>query len=80
MYFDCANVVHNIAEGSSKEGRPAVLNGNTFDYLNVNECGYGFRATFYPKFVKLTTITDRESLDCFGANSAFDGIYLKVKQ
>ncbi len=80
VYFDCSNVVNNIAEGSSEQGRPAVLNGNTFDYLNVNECGYGFRATFYPKFVVLTTITDAESLGCFGAHSAFDGIYLKVKQ
>ncbi len=80
VYFDCGNVVNNIAEGSSENGRPAVLNGNVFEYQNVNECGYGFRATFYPKFVVLETITDAETLGCFGAHSAFDGIYLKVKQ
>jgi hypothetical protein len=30
--------------------------------------------------VVLNTISDNESLDCFGAFSSFDGIYIKVKQ
>jgi hypothetical protein len=72
--------VRNIAEGKSEEGRPAVLNGNVFEYRNVNECGYGFKATFYPKFVVLSSITEGETLNCFGAFSAFDGIYIKVKK
>jgi hypothetical protein len=51
-----------------------------FEYRNVNECGYGFKATFYPKFVVLSSITEGETLNCFGAFSAFDGIYIKVKK
>ena len=80
VHFECSNVVRNIAEGKSEEGRPAVLNGNKFEYRDVNECGYGFQATFYPKFVVLESITEGETLNCFGAFSAFDGIYIKVKQ
>lgn len=80
VYFECSNIVRNLAEGRSDEGRPAVLKGNMFEYHDVNECGYGFQAKFYPKFVVLKTITDNESLDCFGAFSSFDGIYIKVKQ
>jgi len=80
VHFECANVVRNIAEGKSEEGRPAVLNGNVFEYRDVNECGYGFKATFYPKFVVLDSVTEGETLDCFGAWSSFTGIYIKVKQ
>lgn len=80
VHFDCSNVRHNIATGKSENGRPAELKGNKFEYRNVNECGYGFKATFYPQFVVLKTITDRETLDCFGMGAAFDGIYIKVKQ
>lgn len=80
VHFDCGNVRHNIAEGSSEAGRPAELKGNRFEYRDVNECGYGFSATFYPRFVVLNTITDNESLECFGMGAAFDGIYIKVKQ
>ena len=80
VHFECANVANNIAEGKSEEGRPAVLQGNRFEYRNVNDCGYGFQATFYPKFVVLKSITGAETLDCFGAHSAFDGIYIKVKK
>ena len=80
MHFECANVVNNIAEGKSSEGRPAVLKGNSFEYREVNGCHYAFRAVFYPQFVVLKTISGHETLDCFGAHSAFDGIYIKVKQ
>jgi len=80
VHFECANVVRNIAEGKSEEGRPAVLNGNVFEYRDVNECGYGFKATFYPKFVVLDSVTEGETLDCFGVWSSFTGIYIKVKQ
>jgi hypothetical protein len=80
VYFECANVINNIAEGRSDDGRPAVLKGNRFEYREVNECHYGFSATFFPRFVILKTITDYETLGCFGAHSAFDGVYIKIKQ
>ena len=80
VHFECGNVRRNIAEGSSDDDRPAVLKGNKFEYLNVNECGYGFRATFFPHFVFLETITDNNSLECFGMGASFDGVYIKVKQ
>lgn len=80
VHFECGNVRHNIAEGRSDDDRPAVLNGNIFEYREVNECHYGFRATFFPRFVVLSTITDYKSLDCFGMGAAFDGVYIKVKQ
>ena len=80
VHFECTNVRHNIAEGKSDQGRPAVLKGNKFEYRHVNECGYGFKATFYQRFVMLETITGNESLECFGAGAAFDGVYIKVKQ
>ena len=80
VYFECGNVINNIAEGRSDDGRPAVLKGNRFEYREVNECHYGFSATFFPRFVILKTITDYETLSCFGAHSAFDGVYIKIKQ
>ncbi len=80
VHFECCNARHNIAEDKSEDGRPAVLNGNVFEYYEVNECHYGFRATFFPRFVVLKTITDTESLHCFGMGAAFDGVYVKVKQ
>ena len=80
VHFECGNVRHNIAEGSSDKDRPAVLKGNMFEYRDVNECGYGFRATFYKRFAYLETITGNETLDCFGMGASFDGIYIKVKQ
>lgn len=80
VHFECCNARHNIAEGQSEQGRPAVLKGNTFEYRDVNECGYAFRATFFQRFVHLKTISDNESLGCFGSGAAFDGVYIKVKQ
>ena len=80
VHFECTNVRHNIAEGKSDKGRPAELKGNRFEYRHVNECGYGFKGTFYQRFVMLQTITGNESLECFGAGAAFDGVYIKVKQ
>ena len=80
VHFECGNIRHNIAEGRSDDDRPAVLKGNVFEYQDVNECGYGFRATFFPRFVVLTTTTDYNTLDCFGAGASFDGVYIKVKQ
>ena len=73
-------VRHNIAEGQSDPDRPALLRGNMFEYNDVNECGYGFRATFYTRFAFLETITGNESLGCFGMGASFDGVYIKVKQ
>ena len=80
VHFECCNVAHNIAEGKSEEGRPAVLSGNMFEYRDVNGCGYGFSATFYPRFVVLKTISDNQSLDCFGAGASFSGVYVKIKE
>ena len=80
VHFDIGNVRHNIAEGKSDSDRPALLVGNQFEYLEVNGCHYGFRATFFPRFVVMRTITDNPSLDCFGMGAAFDGVYIKVKQ
>lgn len=79
VHFDISNVPGNIAEGKSAPGRPAVLQGNTFTYTNVNECGYGFKAIFFPRFVVLESTTDYETMGCFGAHTAFDGIYIKTK-
>lgn len=75
-----SNCPQNIAEGESEKGRPAVLSGNYFKYLNVNECGYGFEAFFYPRFVILRTVTDFESIHCFGLNATFEGAYIKTKE
>ncbi len=80
VHFECCNARHNIAEGRSTAGRPAVLHGNTFEYHEVNECHYAFRATFYSRFVRLTSISDTPTSGCFGSGAAFDGIYIKVKQ
>ncbi len=80
VHFECCNILHNIAEGSSEKERPAVLDGNVFEYLHLNECDYGFKATFFPRFVVLETITSVNSLDCFGAGASFDGFYIKTKQ
>ena len=79
VHFDISNVPGNIAEGKSAKNRPAVLKGNKFSYSDVNECGYGFQATFFPRFVRLSTTTDWETTGCFGAHTAFDGIYIKIK-
>jgi len=80
VHFECCNILHNIAEGLSEKGRPAVLEGNVFKYLHLNECDYGFKATFFPRFVVLETITSIESCYCFGAGAKFDGIYIKTQQ
>lgn len=80
VHFHISNVRHNIAEGSSEEGRPAVLNGNVFEYREVNECHYGFRAAIFPRFMVINTITDHQSLGCFGMGATFDGVYVKIKQ
>ena len=79
VHFECCNVRHNIAEGRSDDDRPAVLKDNVFEY-NDSDCDYGFRATFFPRFVVLKTITDAPSYDCFGAGATFDGVYIKIKQ
>lgn len=81
IHFDISNVPANIAEGRSEQGRPAVLHGNQFVYDHVNECGYAFKATFFKRFVVLTTVSDYgETMGCFGANAAFDGVYIMVKE
>ena len=83
LHFMVSNTPGNIAEGRSAPDRPAVLGETTHDYFfyeNVNECGYGFSAHFFKKFVVLKTTTGPETLGCFGNGVAFDGVYIKVKQ
>lgn len=83
LHFDVSNAPGNIAEGESAPDRPAVLGDYTYDwfiYNNVNECGYSFGAYFFKKFVVLQTLSGPETLGCFGAGVAFDGVYIKVKQ
>lgn len=78
--FDVVNCPHNMAIGENEPGRPAVLNGNHFTYYNVNECGYGFEAFFYKRFVVLKDLTFGDTLFCFGMGTSFDGVYIKLTQ
>ena len=85
LHFKVCNAPSNIAEGESEPNRPAELapyTYNTFEYKDVNECGYSFSAHFFKKFVvlKSTSNNDPSSLNCFGMNVAFDGVYIKTKQ
>ena len=83
LHFEVSNVPQNMAQGSSDPDRPAVLGEytyNWFEYENVNECGYGFSAHFFKKFVVLKTTTDYDTLGCFGSGVAFDGVYIKIRQ
>ena len=80
IHFNVSNCPGNIAEGSSTKGRPAVLDGPEFTYSNVNDCGYGFKATFFKKFVLLESITDYNTFRCFGMGTTFQGVYIKTKQ
>ena len=83
LHFEVSNAPGNIAEGKSAPDRPAVLGEATHDYFfyeNVNDCGYGFSAHFFKKFVVLKTTTKYDTLGCFGMGVAFDGVYMKVKQ
>ena len=83
LHFEVSNTPGNIAEGKSAPDRPAVLGEATHDYFyyeNVNECGYGFSAHFFKKFVVLKSTTKYETFGCFGMGVTFDGVYIKVKQ
>lgn len=80
VHFECMNAYNNIAEGKSEEGRPAILEGNVFEYRNVNECDYAFRATFFRRFVVLESLSGGETTRCFGMGASFDGVYIKVKK
>ena len=82
LHFDISNTPGNIAEGKSEPNRPAVLEGSAndrFSYINVNECGYGFSAHFFKNFVVLKTTTGYDTLGCFGMNTSFDGIYIRIR-
>ncbi len=78
--FTAANVPSNIAEGKSEQGRPAVLQGNHFTYLHMNECDYGFEAYFFPQFMITRSVTNADTFYCFGAHTTLEGIYIKTKQ
>ena len=82
LNFEVSNCFQNIAEGKNSPDRPAELGQYTYDffyYENVNECGYGFSAHFFKKFVVLRTISGYDTLGCFGMGASFDGVYMKVK-
>ena len=73
LHFEVSNVPGNIAEGKSAPDRPAVLGESTHNYFyyeNVNECGYGFSAHFFKKFVVLKSTTKYETFGCFGMGVA----------
>ena len=80
VHFEACNAVRNIAEGESEAGRPAVLSGNHFVYRNVNECGYGFEAFFYPQFMVARSVTDGDTVGCFGMGASLEGVYIKTKK
>lgn len=84
LHFEVYNAPGYVAQGKSDPDRPAVLGDYTYDffyYENVNECGYGFAAYFFKKFVVLKSLTtEPETYDCFDKGMSFDGVYIKVKQ
>ena len=82
LHFEVSNCFQNLAEGKSDPDRPAELGQytyNNFYYENVNECGYGFSAHFFKKFVVLKSTSGINTLGCFGMGAAFDGVYIKMK-
>ena len=77
VHFHVSNCPQNIAEGGSEPGRPAILEDGGFTYENVNECGYGFKASIFKKFLVLESTTEYETFRCFGMGVAFDAVYIK---
>ena len=83
LHWEISNAPGNIAEGKSEPDRPAVLGEATHDYFIYNdatECGYGFSAHFFKKFVVIKSITGYDTFGCFGNGVTFAGVYIKVKQ
>ena len=80
VHFSICNSPGNIAEGKSSSDRPAVLHGNSFTYDNVNECGYGFKCQIYDKYLVISSTTDYDTFSCFGANTTFEAVYVKVEE
>ena len=83
LHWEISNSPGNIAAGKSKPDRPAVLGEYTHDYFiynDANDCGYGFSAHFFKKFVVIKSITGFDTFGCFGHGVTFQGVYIKVKQ
>lgn len=83
LHWEISNAPGNIAAGKSDPNRPAVLGEATHDYFNyddANECGYGFSAHFFKKFVVIQSTTGFDTFGCFGNGVTFAGVYIKVKQ
>jgi len=83
LHWEISNSPGNIAEGESAPDRPAVLGEATHDYFiynDANDCGYGFSAHFFKKFVVIKSITGNDTFGCFGYGVTFAGVYIKVKQ
>ena len=83
VHFDISVTNPNMAVGASTTDRPAVLGDYTYNffyYENLNDCGYGFSAHFYKRFVVITTTSPQpESLRCFGMGTTLEGVYIKIK-
>ena len=83
LHWEISNAPGNIAAGKSDPNRPAVLGEATHDYFNyddANECGYGFSAHFFKKFVVIQSTTGYDTFGCFGNGVTFAGVYIKVTQ
>lgn len=84
LHFNISVTTPNIATAISAPERPAELGKytyNSFVYENVNECGYGFSAYFYKRFVVIKTISPiPESNKCFGMGASLEGVYIKTKK
>lgn len=83
VHFNISVAAPGIANGASADNRPAVLADYTYNffyYENLNDCGYGFSAHFYKRFVVITTTSPQpESCRCFGMGTTLEGVYIKIK-
>lgn len=61
--IDVADDSYAVNELNSAEGRPAQMQGNTFEYKDANDCGYTLSASFFKNFCVLETqqvVSDKE--------------------
>lgn len=76
-------IVNDLRGSSLKNNtnRPAELipyTYNDFYYENANDCGYGFSAHFFKKFVVLITTSEPSTASCGGKRFAVDGVYMRI--
>ena len=46
---------------------------------NIAE-GYGFKCQIYDKYLVISSTTDYDTFSCFGANTTFEAVYVKVEE